>query len=423
MTFREALGSPPLLEKAWVNQDPVTVELQTPSAPLSMTRGRIGPEMPATIYYADVGYSGALKLDKNQVVLLDSPIKVAEFCIAGFPDFTIDPLGSLVGMVTLKSDPKYESVLKEIEDAGLTVNSQNPKVVLDSEEGWKITVVKESTKIRNSIEHYVTIVNEIDEEFGVDELAHVLTVFNYFLALCSGSFHFPSAVIGTDKRMIPVWGQIGRFKTPEPSEFNWFGHRLAPQQSIDLQTLFPKFWRRYHESPLETTAVIDCYVDSKELKVSGLVKDALAKSFIGLSILAEQVLSKRNQSLETYAGKNIENALACFSEIPYQVLDKAQFPKSTQVAQNIAENRTPPSKVRGPHLLNDVRNYVAHPLEKDTPTIKEQFRKYVDSDFSHYDFLQDLSQFYLEYLFLGYCDFDIANQDYRKPIEVAHFRN
>ena len=387
-----------------------------------MTRGRIEPEIPATIFYADVGYSGALKLDKNQVVLLDSPLKVTEFCIAGFPDFTIDPLGSLFGIATLKSDPKHESILKEIEAAGLTVNSQNPKVVLDSEEGWKITVVKESTKIRNSIEHYVTIVREKDKEYEVDELAHVLTVFDYFLAFCSGAFHFPSAVIGTDKERNPVWGQIGPFRTPEPSESNWFDHRKAPQQSIDLQELFPKFWRQFNASPHEITAIIECYVENIEMGNRGLIRDAVAKSFTGLSILAEQILKKHNQSPGTFAAENISNALDCFPDILYHILDKTQFPKSTQVAQNIAKGRKPPSRVKGPYLLNDVRNYVTHPLENNTSSIKEQFKNYVDSDLSHYVFLQDLSQFYLEYLFLGYCDFTIANQDYRKPIEVAHYR-
>ena len=56
-------------------------------------------------------------------------------------------------------------------------------------------------------------------------------------------------------------------------------------------------------------------------------------------------------------------------------------------------------------MLNEVRNYVAHPYEREkSATIKDRFLKYLDPDMLQYIYLQDLSQFYLEYLFLKYCN-------------------
>ena len=75
------------------------------------------------------------------------------------------------------------------------------------------------------------------------------------------------------------------------------------------------------------------------------------------------------------------------------------------------------SGLKGIHLLGGVRNYVAHPLDRDTPAeVKEKYLRHLDADPVNYFYLHDLSQFYLEYGLLSF--FGHQTDGYRRLIEA-----
>ena len=75
--------------------------------------------------------------------------------------------------------------------------------------------------------------------------------------------------------------------------------------------------------------------------------------------------------------------------------------------------------MKGVHLLGNVRNYVAHPLDGKRPAkIKELFRHHLDSAPTNYLYLHDLSQFYLEYGLLKFFGWDDVGS-YRRLLETA----
>ena len=74
---------------------------------------------------------------------------------------------------------------------------------------------------------------------------------------------------------------------------------------------------------------------------------------------------------------------------------------------------------RGTYLLNNVRNYVAHPLDSSTPAeVKEKLLRYLDADPTHCFYLHDLSQFYLEYMFLEFLGYKASH--HRKLLETMN---
>ena len=72
----------------------------------------------------------------------------------------------------------------------------------------------------------------------------------------------------------------------------------------------------------------------------------------------------------------------------------------------------------GTSLIVAVRNYVAHPLEKGPPEVKARFLQYLDSDPMQYVYLHDLSQFYLEYMLLRSCGFNMGR--HRQLLEALN---
>ena len=73
---------------------------------------------------------------------------------------------------------------------------------------------------------------------------------------------------------------------------------------------------------------------------------------------------------------------------------------------------------QGPYLLNTVRSYVPHPLERGTAAeVKSRHISYLDDDPMNYVYLHDLSQFYFEYTFLKLCGYSLG--DYRPLLETS----
>lgn len=75
---------------------------------------------------------------------------------------------------------------------------------------------------------------------------------------------------------------------------------------------------------------------------------------------------------------------------------------------------------KGNRLLSRIRNYVTHPLNVKMKDEEERklYRQHLDNDPGQYFYLQDLSQFYLEYMFLEFCGY--TPQDYRGLMEQSH---
>ncbi len=129
----------------------------------------------------------------------------------------------------------------------------------------------------------------------------------------------------------------------------------------------------------------------------GLIKDAVAKSYEALEFLSGLILSDPDP--KDYA-QNIAKALKDY-DIPNRKLQISSNPETTKIMRDLGISGS------GFQLINSVRNYVTHPMEKKNPkATKALYRDYLDTEFAPYLFVHDLSQFYLEYLFLkAFCDY------------------
>ena len=180
---------------------------------------------------------------------------------------------------------------------------------------------------------------------------------------------------------------------------NWF-NTIECRMGAVLEQLFPKFWLKWREHKHEIVAIIECYVHSYAMRKAGIANDAVAKSYTGLNLL-----SSLQQGRAVSGSKNIRKTLSEY-KIPNL---------STAVVRRIS-NRLGGRKRQGPDLLDRVRGYIAHPLDTGTPAkVKQEPLEYLDSEPMDYMYLHDLSQFYLEYMFLAYCGLGFA--DHRPLLE------
>ena len=69
---RYDFGLHPLLERAWLKSDPVTVQMQPSPLPLNP---RPSQKLDAIVLYAAIHHRGALVLDKNRAVVQNAPLK------------------------------------------------------------------------------------------------------------------------------------------------------------------------------------------------------------------------------------------------------------------------------------------------------------------------------------------------------------
>ena len=368
-SINEALGAHPLLERAWLNSDPVTVQLHPSLLPVKPV---LNPKLDATVLYAGRRHRGALGLDRNQVTVQGSPLKKAEFCIVDFPDF------------------------------------KSPSVVLDSGEGWDIKLTRDEQQTRDLVSHTGLIEKSDGREYGADELGDVMKGLKYFFAFVAGAYCHPTVVIGYDSQKRPVWGQIGQFEAARRHLPNWFNNSNV-RIGDALEVLFPQFWSKWIDHKDAMVAVIECYVHSNAMREAGVPNDAVAKSYAGLEILASLILGK---TIFGDSGKEICKVLSN-QQIPHRCLTQAETPTMARLSKNLGE-----SKMRGAYLLGGVRNYVTHPLDPKTRAeVKKKYLKYLDTDPVNYFYLHDLSQFYLEYVLLDFLGCETSGI-YRRLLET-----
>ena len=246
------------------------------------------------------------------------------------------------------------------------------------------------------------------EEYDIRELSGLLEGLKYFFAFVAGAYCLPTTVIGHDSKNRPAWGQIGLFISDPHKLPNWFNNKRVRLGSA-LEALFPSFWREWNRIKAEIVAILECYIHSNAMGRAGVAKDAVAKSYAGLEMLASLAL---NKTIPGDSGKEIHKVLSNY-QIPNLHLGQTKTPTMARLCDDLDEFAK-----RGPYLLSGVRNYVAHPLDPKTPAeVKKRYLQYLDADPTNYFYLQDLSQFYLEHALLKFFGQNTGGR-YRQLLET-----
>ena len=398
-TMREYAGTHPLLEDAWQKRAAVKVELKSsrPTMP-----PRANPILDARVLYANHGNRGALVLNTRLARLRSSRLQKAQFSISGFADFrTPDKQwSSIKGVVSDETQPLQTTADKLGDGAQLTLSPVSHNIILDTGDGWRITLTKDEHSEDDAVNHTGVVEKRDGADFGADELGDVLEGLRYFVAFTMLQYCFPSVIIGYDAMGRVAYGEPGEFGVRRHKPLNWFHHDRDERSGTTLELFFPRFWRRWQSNKDELTAVIDAYVSSQAMRRAGILRDSVAKSCGGLEIIAGLVLGK---TIYGSAEQDFDQVLRCY-KIPHRHLDAAINPVTQKLCSdlNISNN--------GACLLVNVRNYVAHPLDKKNTVIKPDHLRHLDGDPSHYVHLHDLSQFYLEHVLLRFCGFAVAHE-------------
>ena len=405
-SIREAFGGHPLLEQAWRERAEIELELSPSRMPPHPRSKHI---LRTRIRYAGIRHRGELVLDNNQVVLNGSSLNFVEFSLSNFTDFE-DSRGWLgTGAGITESD---RQVLQDInsklpDEAKLTVRPGPNKVVLNTGDGWEVTIRKDENPGNDAVTHTGTVERNGGDDFTAVELEGILEGLRYFFAFIMGSYCSPNVVVGNDKNRRIVWGEVGEFQFGSQFEVNWFNHSGEAKWGHIIEHLFPLFWARWTAHKDEMNAAIDCYVRSVSMRKAGLPQDAVAKSCFGLEILSSLVLGK---TIEHNPDKRIDKVLQCY-RIPNRHILGADTPILDRLRTNLNTGNN-----LGATLVVDVRNYVAHPLDLKIAGIKARYLQFLDSDWIQYVYLHDLSQFYLEYVLLRYCGF--KTWEHRRLLET-----
>ena len=335
-----------------------------------------------------------MTIHKNQVKREESTLKKVEFSLVDFSDFK--RIENLPEIMTRHANVQesLNTIRNEFPDATEVKIIRPTQITLRAGQEWVISVEEDAEQTRNYVSHSGQISKPTEEEFAVGEMDDLLTGLNSFFAFVSCAYRHPTAIIGEDSQGKAVWGQIGRFDLM-PRSTNWFDNDSYAPATVDLESLFPKFWEQWQRHPEELYSVIESHINSKVMRQAGLPKEAVAASYAGLDVLANLILTDPapNDSVA-----NVCKALDCYG-IPYRRLRRSETPITTQLATRLGVGKS------GPHVIYSVRNYVVHPLDPCTDSIKQLHLEYLDDSYSPYFYLHDLCQFYLEYLLLiGLCD-------------------
>ena len=367
LSMREFFGVHPSLDQAWRDRDSVTVQLKTaPHLPRPLYNAE-QPQLNARVYEAGTHNRGELILDESQVVVQESLLKRAEFCVVDLPDINMP--------VRLEKNPVKIITGRDI--------------VFENDE-WRIVLTADEEPTRDLVSWTGLIEKSDGSEYEVGELDDVLQGLQYFFAFVAGVYRFPTVVIGYGTDDQPVWGKIGRFDVKSLGG-NWFRSSSTIHTSEFLGALFFRFWCQWVERKSEIISVVKRYVHSNIVGRIGAWDIALVTSYTGLEMLARLVLGKdanRNSNEYNTSSKKINRALERINESSCSVrnilLDGSMTPRMAALAEKLSV------KKNGPWLLSEVRNHIVHP------------HKDLDSDSSLYIYLHDLSQFYLEYMFGDY---------------------
>lgn len=409
----EFFGTHPQLRRLWV--DGSTVKLRFKERPaLTAFQGDLsGPDMEAKVVLADFHHRGILSIKKNQIVVSESTLRNAKFSLVDFPKIRSSGKQSWLGQ--LFSEGEYEnfqdrfkavSELLPENKAMIQVISQE-SIVLKTDAGWIITLTKDDEDTRGGIS-YSGLITRDEEEFSVRELSHLLEGLTYFLSFTACAYRHPTAVIGYNSEDLAVWGQIGKFIL-KPSSTNWFSNSSMVSASVYLESLFPRFWSAWEKHQNEVSRIIDCYINSTSMQQAGFPREAVAASYAGLDMLAHLLMTNPARENSTQV---VEKALAKH-KVPNPCLDSSRTPVTANLATELGLSQS------GVPLLNSVRNYVVHPLQKNSHAVKSQHAELLDNAYSKYFYVHDLSQYFLEYLLLhGLCNY--TPQHHRLLTETIH---
>ncbi len=375
LSMREFFGVHPSLEQAWRGRDSVTVQLKTaPGLPRPFYNAE-QPQLNARVYQAGTHNRGELVLDENQVVVKDSLLRRAEFCVVDLPDMNMP--------FRLEKNPAKIITERDI--------------IFESDK-WRIVLTADEDLTRDLVSWTGLIEKSNGSEYEIGELDDVLQGLQYFFAFVAGVYRFPTVVIGYGTDDQPVWGKLGRFDVKSLGG-NWFRSSSTRHTSEFLEALFSQFWCQWMKRKDEIISIVERYVHSNIVGRIGAWDTALVMSYTGMEVIARLVLgsdANRNDKGYKTSSQKINRALDRINEsdciVRNIVLDESRTPRMAALAENLSV------KNNGPWLLGEVRNYVVHPLER---TGEERYKE-LDSDPSLYVYLHDLSQFYFEYMFLAF---------------------
>ena len=409
----EILGVHPQLRRLWIDGSTVHLTFEDRPAPIAIQADLSGPDMEAKVILADSHHRGILSIKNNQIVVRESTLRNAKFSLVDFPRIRHPAKQSWLGQ--LFSEGEYESfqnrikVVSELlpENKAIVQVIPQESTVLKTDAGWTITLTKDDEDTRGSIS-YSGLITRDEREFSAKELSHLLEGLTYFLSFTACAYRHPTAVIGYNSEDLAAWGQIGKFILMPPST-NWFSNNSMVSASVYLECLFPRFWSAWEKHQNEVRRIIECYINSKVVQQAGLPKEAIAASYAGLDMLAHLLLSNSSRESSTQV---VEKALAKH-KVPDPCLDSSRTPVTTSLATELGLSQS------GIPLLNSIRNYVMHPLQKNSHAFKSQHAELLDNTYSEYFYVHDLSQYFLEYLFLhGLCNY--TPEHHRLLTETVH---
>ena len=409
-TDDQAFGRHPSLERAWQDSDPLTVQMRPSQSPF---KPALPQELEATVLYAGLHHRGLLGLDRNQVTLQKSPLQRAEISLVGFPDFVLPnrPFNSIIDLSIQERDVLQSLAGRLGDNASISIKSSSRHITLDGKNGWIVKLIRDEQRTRDMVGHTGLIERTDGQVFESDELGDVLQILKCFFAFVAGGYCHPTVIVGYDPRNRPVWGEIGQFSTSPLHISNWFNNSNTVCVGTALEDLFPMFWTKWVNHKDEMVAVLECYAHSNAMRQAGVPKDAVAKSYAGLEILASLA---RQKTIYHDSSKEVHKVLSCY-KVPNLCLDQSKTPVMARLSKDLEE-----SALMGAHLLGSVRNYVAHPLDPSLNAqaeVKQKHLKYLDVDPANYVYLHDLSQFYLEYGLLKFLGFE-SGDSHRQLLET-----
>lgn len=388
------VGIHPLLERAWLSDDPVDLQLRiSPQAPIPLLSHN-DVSVKAKVISVRQGHTGRLALWENQIYREAGPIAEARFNLVGFPDF--DDHRNF-------HDYAYvDSILQPVKNQlpeGWTINVRAPqeKLVLQTGDGLNISICKLDDNLRGMVNHRGVIGRTDESDFQVGYLVSTLNALKYFLSFVAGDYIHPTVVLGLSKSQDSSWGQIGRLTDKLNPRMNWFRNDYTVLTGHFLEALFPVFWERWSGKAKEIGEAIDLYVRSKHTQQNGNPIGALGESYAALETLAGLTTGRtigRNSHID------IDQVLKD-NKVPLQWVNVASLRTSYF---SDACDRLQIGCYKGVYLLNKVRNFVPHPLKPKTDAeIKPEIHEFLHGNRQPLAFLHDLSQFYFEHLFLAYC--------------------
>ena len=257
--------------------------------------------------------------------------------------------------------------------------------------GWRVVLSLDPEMTRGQ-SSYTGIVEKCDKSpFEMEELDDLLELLTWFLSYVAAGECFPTSVVGYDSDSREVFVRLLRLKLRKPYRPNWFDNNSWIKDGVILEYLFPKFCSMWNIHKEEIAEIIRAYIEAREVErhISGRL--AVRVSYTGLEVLAELI------GKSTFLKKKVRvDDVLKFYEIPHMILCKAAEPRLHSLCRRLDIRDT-----SGPALLRKIRNSATHILELGKAT-KDPRGAIMDKDDYNYSVLVDLSQFYLEYLLLGW---------------------